>query len=421
MKQGLTNPRSADISVLLPHGLHCALIILIFTFSTQVTQSTPSRGNDLHLNLEHQKAIVKDLKSRVLQMMGKNIPPSGYNASRHSAHGKLIREFFKSKLNSTTNVNNLEDEDIYLNEPQIHVFHSSDPEFKVPVQLVNTPSSASALTMITFSTNFQQPEVPYHDLLIKSAILRLRINRQKRKLRRTNKLPLKVTFYLMETTNQTEAVEENMKHTTLRSVTVNTLKSKAIKININSHLLSNLVESDNKIVTIGIRVDQTVPVDKKHGNVKSDSKKPYNTTSPTASHKIQEQVGISKIVLQITSHTRDLRKARSKRQDDESAVCSGSLCCRHSIYVDFEDIGWDFVISPMGYTAYYCKGDCPPRYKIANTFTNIKSILHQRSPETVPAPNCAPTGYQPLAMTIFDHEVKDVSFPGMVVAGCRCH
>lgn len=292
----------------------------------------------------------------------------------------------------------------------------------VPVHSYNNPLAHTALTKVKFSTDLQQPEVPYHDLLIKSAILRLRISRQKRKLRRKMKLPLNVTFYLMDATDQTGTNEQPLPASPIRSFTVNTLKSRNIEIDIQPQLLSYLVDSDNKIVTVGMSVEESQSTDKTGANSKAKLKNSVHNKTDIALKDNNAFLRISKASLVTQSQTRDLRKARTKRQDDDSSMCTTHFCCRHSIYVDFEEIGWnDWVLYPTGYTAYYCKGGCPDRYKMASTFTNIKSILHERHPDTVPAPVCAPTGYSPLVMMIHDGDIKNIEYPGMVVTGCRCH
>ncbi|CAG5129626.1 unnamed protein product, partial [Candidula unifasciata] len=254
-------------------------------------------------------------------------------------------------------------------------------EFIVPVHSHNNALEFSALTKIKFSTDLQQPEVPYHDLLIKSAILRLRISRQKRKLRRKMKLPLNVTFYLMEATDQLGTNEQLSTASTIHSFTVNTLKSRNIEVDIQPQLLSYLVDSDNKIVTVGLRIEESSSAEKAGGNSKTKLKSSVHNKTDISSQE------------------------------------------NNAVYVDFEEIGWsDWVLFPTGYTAHYCKGGCPERYKIASTFTNIKSILHERHPETVPEPVCAPTDYSSLVMMIHNNgEIRSIEYPGMVVTGCRCH
>lgn len=298
-----------------------------------------------------------------------------------------------------------------------------DPEFIIQVQPQDSTSSYS-LTTVKFSTNFQQPDVPYHDLLIKSAILRLRINRQRRKLRRKAKFPLNVTIYLMSQGDHSGVSADHTTATFLRSVTINTFKRKNVEIAISSHLLSHIVDSDDKTVTIGIRAEVSAPSKTQvEDKLEPDLKRPRKKSASASEPPERELIRVFRASLHVTSQTLDLRRARTKRQDDESSPCSTNLCCKHSIEVKFEDIGWsDWVLYPISYVAHYCKGDCPERFKIASSFTNIKTILHERYPDVIPAPVCAPTGYSPIVLEIFDGDaIRTVSYPGMLVTGCRCH
>lgn len=33
-------------------------------------------------------------------------------------------------------------------------------------------------------------------------------------------------------------------------------------------------------------------------------------------------------------------------------------CCLYNLMIDFEKVGWDFVIAPKRYNAYICNGEC---------------------------------------------------------------
>lgn len=298
-------------------------------------------------------------------------------------------------------------------------FYISDPEVWAEVQPANTPSP-TPLTAVEFNTNFQQPEVPYHDLLIKSAILRMRISRQKRKLRGKDKSAVNVNFYLLRKASNKSG--DKVTATFLHSRTVNTPRKKFVEINIKPQLLSHILDSDDKTVSIGITITPISSVKHNLDSIQQLFQNSEEITKQPADQLSKEAILLSKATLRVTTLKKDLRKSRTKRQDSGSPSCAGNVCCRHSIYIDFEEIGWsDWVLYPAGYTAYYCKGGCPDRYRVASSFTGIKRILHERDPETVPAPVCAPTDYAPLDIVYFDGDVRDVSYPGMVVTGCRCY
>ena len=57
----------------------------------------------------------------------------------------------------------------------------------------------------------------------------------------------------------------------------------------------------------------------------------------------------------------DLEKPKAlSRKKRQSRVCTSDTteCCRESLYVNFTEIGWDWIIFPKGFRADYCKGLC---------------------------------------------------------------
>ena len=51
-----------------------------------------------------------------------------------------------------------------------------------------------------------------------------------------------------------------------------------------------------------------------------------------------------------------------RRSTNDCGERSGNRCCRERFYVDFAQIGWDWVTWPRGYWANYCKGTCFGEY-----------------------------------------------------------
>lgn len=246
----------------------------------------------------------------------------------------------------------------------------------------------------------------------------MRISRQKRKLHDKNSSALNVNVFLLRKGNQKH--RDNLSKL-IHSTTVDTPKLKDIEIHLNSQLLSHLFESDDKTLTIGVQVEM-VPKDNNGGRSVGNTRRSKLKKLYALRNSQNEELRVSKARLHMTTAKKDLRKSRIKRQNQEGLTCPDDLCCRHSIYVDFAEIGWsDWVLYPAGYTAYYCKGGCPDRYRVASSFTSIKSILHEMFPSEVPDPVCAPTGYDPLDFIIFDGEIKEMAYPGMIVTGCRCN
>lgn len=104
----------------------------------------------------------------------------------------------------------------------------------------------------------------------------------------------------------------------------------------------------------------------------------------------------------------------------------GGYCRRRSLYIDFNDIGWDdWIVAPVGYMAHYCHGECPTFLHESVNYTNhavIQSFVHSVEPRTVPRPCCIPTKLSPIPMLYVDNAAKVVlkNYEDMVVDECGC-
>lgn len=124
--------------------------------------------------------------------------------------------------------------------------------------------------------------------------------------------------------------------------------------------------------------------------------------------------------------------SRSKRNldldcDEHSAE---KRCCRYPLVVDFESFGWDFVIVPRRYSAYYCAGDCPFLYY--QQYAHAHVVQQGRSAgggsgsaavaATGGAPCCSPRRISAISMLYYDDYMNIVygHLPGMVVEQCGC-
>ncbi|XP_073503953.1 growth/differentiation factor 8-like [Phyllobates terribilis] len=98
---------------------------------------------------------------------------------------------------------------------------------------------------------------------------------------------------------------------------------------------------------------------------------------------------------------------------------SGSLCCRYPFIVDFEDIGWDWVIAPKKYKANYCTGECGLQFLQKYPHSHVINQANQEGPT---GPCCSPNKLSSINMLYFneDAEVIQGKIPGMVVDRCGC-
>ena len=135
---------------------------------------------------------------------------------------------------------------------------------------------------------------------------------------------------------------------------------------------------------------------------------------------------------------------RSKRTtelncDDGSAE---RRCCRYPLVVDFDRFGWDWVIVPRRYSAFYCSGECPFLYmQTHGSGTHIRQQQQQQQQTAAAAaaaaaslrpviaaggggggPCCSPRRVSSISMLYYDEHMNIVHgrLPEMVVDQCGC-
>lgn len=111
---------------------------------------------------------------------------------------------------------------------------------------------------------------------------------------------------------------------------------------------------------------------------------------------------------------------RGRRKNPEHSVCM-----RHKMHVNFEDVGWsDWIVAPPSYDAFYCQGEC--QFPLADHLnaTNhaiVQTLMNSMAP-TVPQACCVPTQLNSISMLYLDMDNKVVlkNYKEMVVVGCGC-
>lgn len=103
-------------------------------------------------------------------------------------------------------------------------------------------------------------------------------------------------------------------------------------------------------------------------------------------------------------------------------------CGKREMYVDFDEIGWSgWIISPKGYNAYHCKGECPFPLGQSQKPTNhatVQSIVYAlKVGKDVSTPCCVPNKLYSISLLYFDDDENVIlkQYDDMVAASCGCH
>ncbi|XP_077554592.1 inhibin subunit beta [Haemaphysalis longicornis] len=120
----------------------------------------------------------------------------------------------------------------------------------------------------------------------------------------------------------------------------------------------------------------------------------------------------------------------SRRRGRRFTITCGegvTQCCKQSLYVSFEDLGWDdWIIAPKGYFANYCMGDCAGRHQTPDLLryfhAHVLEEYRVRNPYASIAPCCAPTKLSAMSLIYFDrdHNIIKSDLPKMIVDECGC-
>ena len=116
---------------------------------------------------------------------------------------------------------------------------------------------------------------------------------------------------------------------------------------------------------------------------------------------------------------REKSNSRERRMTGPDCNEEGSEthCCRYPLLVDFESYGWDWIIQPKRYLAYYCSGECNFAFLMSSAYGHL---LQQTSKGNGPC--CTPRKMSQISMLYFDQDYNIVygTLPSMVVDRCGC-
>jgi growth differentiation factor 10 len=106
-----------------------------------------------------------------------------------------------------------------------------------------------------------------------------------------------------------------------------------------------------------------------------------------------------------------------------STCFDSNSCNKKNLIINFKEIGWDWIISPISFNAYFCAGDCSDfsdssslRTSMMLSFmTRYKNFKRQNSF------CCVPTKKRSMLVIYRDNStVKVMLMPNMIVEKCVC-
>ncbi|CAB3402229.1 unnamed protein product [Caenorhabditis bovis] len=150
-----------------------------------------------------------------------------------------------------------------------------------------------------------------------------------------------------------------------------------------------------------------------------------------AVHPQQTQEEDESMILQLTVS----RKSRKRRTTTPVCTLDSPIsgCCLYNLMIDFEKIGWDWIIAPTKYNAYMCRGDCKynaHHFSISDTGHSkiMKAAMRmsdntRRMLDTVGV-CCHPTDYRYEYIRLIyvnrDGRVSVANVNGMIAKRCAC-
>lgn len=122
-----------------------------------------------------------------------------------------------------------------------------------------------------------------------------------------------------------------------------------------------------------------------------------------------------------------LHKKRQRRSASSDWRIYKGMCNRFDLVVDFvKNLNWKWVIQPITYNAYMCRGKCV--YPLANHMntTNhgiVQTLVHsvRKYRDKVPPACCVPTELESTMLLLTqDDGIQIKEYPDMSVIGCGC-
>lgn len=118
----------------------------------------------------------------------------------------------------------------------------------------------------------------------------------------------------------------------------------------------------------------------------------------------------------ITKTTQRKRKRRQLGLSCADKKSAEARCCRYPLLVDFRKFGWNWIIAPDRYEAYYCSGACAVGFLPKHPHSYVFQLSSSFSP------CCSPRKLSSLSLLYFDDDKQVIHsvIPNMAVEKCSC-
>ncbi|XP_078405246.1 bone morphogenetic protein 2 [Cetorhinus maximus] len=372
-----------------------SLYVSIYLTLTSIINSEPKPQSSLRWRDEKQ-IWIEAIKKAVVEQLGLKKPPvSGMNISGLEEE-KMYKLYLQRVRQYDQNINLMNKKPIRISSVNVFIQKGT--------VLENTSRTTNDLT-----SNKQR-------LYFNITIARNRLVFPKVKILRGE---LKIYKYLQQNTN----LHQKQRPANLQLVKIYQLLKPAIeRKEFQLHFLGSKVITSNyeRAETFDIRktVEYWINYPQENYGLELELLPRFSSHKHYAEDKVTIE---AELEIEIQKVFKEVRTRRESHTED----CQRNQiqCCRRSLHVSFEEIGWsDWIRAPLSYNAFYCDGTCPQKYKLATMHTLIKSKMNHLSNGAIPAPCCVPASYEPLTLLHFNsnNKLTLTAFDDMVVSRCHC-
>ena len=119
------------------------------------------------------------------------------------------------------------------------------------------------------------------------------------------------------------------------------------------------------------------------------------------------------------------KRKRNRRSHTEYLNCREETnetdCCRFPLTIDFDEFGWDWILQPRQYKAFYCAGRCS--YAFIPNSQHSQIVMLGKDASRTGGPCCTPVEMQEMSMIYYDAvgTIKSRVLDDMVVDRCGCN